>query len=79
MIEAGASKEAWAEAYAALKSAPDYMCMRSVLEAEFGACVSGEDGRIALPPGLTLLDLLNDERQLSALPYLLGQDCGSWQ
>lgn len=46
---AGASKEARAEAYVALKSTPKYMCMRIVLEAQFGACISDEDGKIVLP------------------------------
>ena len=50
------------------------MCIHSILEAQFGYCIRFI-GKGLLEFGLkdVLLDILNDERRVSVLPYVLDQ------
>lgn len=63
-----------AEVNLALKASVHFVCIQSVLEAEFGYCVSYAEG---LLPRFDVhqfsLDVLNDERKVSIVPYILDQ------
>lgn len=63
-----------AAAISALQGCQHYMDMKDALEAEFGFCL--QHGRTGLwfSPRLTWLEMLDDVRKTSALPYLLGGD-----
>lgn len=58
----------------ALHSSLDYMCIKSMLEVEFGYCIKYAKGKLpklALPE--FVLDTLNNERRISMLPFALDQ------
>lgn len=57
-----------------LAASMDYKCIQSILEAEFGYCIRSVPGNL---PEFYLhgvsLDILNDSRKISVLPYILDQ------
>lgn len=70
-----------AEAMEFLQGSLDYTGLKLILEAEFGNCIGFTEGslpKVNLDP--CTLDILNDERKISALPYILDQSMamGGW-
>lgn len=63
-----------AEAIMALRTSPQLLYIRSVLEAEFGYCIEYSKRRL---PKFDLdnihFDILNDQRKITVLPYTLDQ------
>lgn len=66
-----------AAACTVLQGIPEYMGIKAVLEAEFGVCVHYKERGLEFRPKLTVLEILNDSRKVSALPHLLDQDPGA--
>lgn len=70
-----ANGKSTAETADALGACPRFLCLRHVLEAQFGyciKCVAGELPDFNLSEAYT--DLLNDEHKVSVLPYILDQN-----
>lgn len=65
---------ATAEAGNVAKSSPVYMGVMAVLEANFAFCIECEQERPRFKPRQTLLEILNDQRKASTLPYLLSRN-----
>lgn len=70
-----------AEAMEFPQSSLDYTGLALIIEAKFGNCIRFTEGslpKVHLDP--YTLDILNDERKISALPYILNQDMamGGW-
>lgn len=74
LVEDAAKCEDMVKANLALEASPQFKCVQSVLEAQFGYCIKRVDGSL---PEFCLydvpLDILNDNQKSSVLPYILDQ------
>lgn len=81
LVQGALEQDDAAEALEALKGSPEYMLVRSILEAEFGYCI-GAAGEVFLPQLYSKeasLDVLNDKQRISVLPYVLDHMSGDYQ
>lgn len=81
LVQDAAKDRTAAEASTALESSVGYLCIKAVLEAQFGYCIRYAPGQL---PKFMFddfhLDMVNDHRKVSVLPYLLDEMpcCMAW-
>lgn len=71
VVQGIAEKASLVEAEAILGGSRRFQCLRRILEAEFSVCLDYVEGLPRFSPKHALLDILYDEKKVSALPYLL--------
>lgn len=74
LVQRANGMESMAVKHLLLKGSPDYQCIQLILEAAFGHCIGCVEGGL---PEFCLrevfLDILDDPRRISALPYFLDE------
>lgn len=74
VMQKAAANTTLSKAIKVLEDSRDYLCIKAVLEAKFGHCISYTEGDL---PRFSLkdlsYDLLNDVHAVSVLPYVLDQ------
>lgn len=75
LVQAAGTDKSVTEATTALMASPRFMRIKSILQAEFGYCIKYVEGRLTefYLHGVSL-DILNDERKIWAVPYVIDQD-----